>query len=729
MMKPECFGLHKISKSRPVPSCDKFPFIFPTLRLLSSWRIRKTLLFPNLVKYLIMLRFLTFLLCSILANSAFYARSFAQKPNVVFIIVDDLNDMPLQPSGKPLVPTPNIDRLKERGVTFTNAHTNDPLCAPSRASMLFGLYPQTTSLYWFEEWRDNGVLKESVSLHDNLRNGGYSVYGTGKIYHGNQTGLFDEFGHYGDVGPWPWDGQSTNFRMPHPQQLFLYHGPDSDMDYQWEHVFGPISDVPVWPADLANGVPGYTGWRLFGKPWKYVNDQNRDPMADELGAQWSTEIINRDHFKPFALFTGLIRTHTPLYAPKNYFDRFPLDSIKLPDADTDDLDDVAEALGNKALYGFRRYKMLVRHEGKDLLRHWLQAYMACVSFVDDQVGTILDAVDASPARDNTIVIFTSDHGFHVGEKEFLYKGSLWEPSTHIPLIVAGVPGAPEGVVSDHPVSLIDMYPTFNELCDLSKHPNEGGNEYEIEGHSLVPLIKDPGAGTWNGPDVAITALPGKDHMLHTVYEGSLYPHFSVRSKRWRYSLTSNGGEELYDHNNDPLESHNLARNPEYAFVKSGLKAQLIELRDGDKWESLNRLESWTMPSGMGEGSQKGEGIRLSGGASFQLSTVRDYENFEFEADMKTMNDNTVRVTYRDSSRTGFPTPVVGQDSADFAHFQNGEWNRYRVRVHNDRHQVWINNRVVSDLKIPSQATAGAVRITYPGGNRHLHLRNARIREL
>ena len=154
----------------------------------------------------------------------------------------------------------------------------------------------------------------------------------------------------------------------------------------------------IWPMV----VPGYTGWRLFGKPWKYVNDQNRDPMADELGAQWSTEIINRDHSKPFALFTGLIRTHTPLYAPKNYFDRFPLDSIKLPDADTDDLDDVAEALGNKALYGFRRYKMLVRHEGKDLLRHWLQAYMACVSFVDDQVGTILDAVDASPARDNTI---------------------------------------------------------------------------------------------------------------------------------------------------------------------------------------------------------------------------------------------------------------------------------------------------------------------------------------
>ena len=123
--------------------------------------------------------------------------------------------------------------------------------------MLFGLYPQTTSLYWFENWQDNGIYKESVSLHDNLRKGGYGVYGTGKVYHGNQIGLFDEFGHNGDVGPWPWDGQSENFRLPHPQQLFLYEGEDADVDYKWEHVFGPLSDIPDWPADPYNGIPGY----------------------------------------------------------------------------------------------------------------------------------------------------------------------------------------------------------------------------------------------------------------------------------------------------------------------------------------------------------------------------------------------------------------------------------------------------------------------------------------
>jgi len=554
----------------------------------------------------------------------------ANKPNVVFIIVDDLNDMPLQPSGKPLVPTPNIDRLKERGVTFTNAHTNDPLCAPSRASMLFGLYPQTTSLYWFENWKDNGILKESVSLHDNLREGGYRVYGTGKIYHGAQDqSFFDEFGPASNVGPWPWDGRRETLRgyLPHPQQLYLYEGEDADMDYKWEHVFGPLSDIPDWSADPANGIPGYKGWTLYGKPWRYVNDEDRDPMGDELIAAWSAEVVSREHSEPFALFAGPVRTHTPLYAPKNYFDRFPLDSIKLPEVDPSDLDDVSDALGNEALYGFRRYKMLIRHEGKDLFRKWLQAYMACVSFVDDQVGVILDAIEAGPGRDNTIVIFTSDHGFHVGEKNFLYKGSLWEPSTRIPLIVANVPGSVEGATCDQPVSLIDIYPTFNDLLGLDKNPNGGGNGYDLEGHSLVPLLMNPENGRWSGPDVAITTIPGKNHMLHQVYEGSLFPHFSVRGDRHRYSLSSNGGEELYDHYNDPYEWRNLAHDPEYAFIKATLKEQLIDLRDGDRWESLEGLSSWSMPSGIGEYSQRQSEIRLSGSSAFDLASVENYENF------------------------------------------------------------------------------------------------------
>jgi len=658
-----------------------------------------------------------------------FAGAFAGKPNVVFIIVDDLNDMPLQPDGKPLVPTPNIDRLKAQGVTFTNAHTNDPLCAPSRASMHFGLYPQTTSLYWFEDWRDNGILKESVSLIENLADGGYSLYGTGKIYHGDQTGLFENYGYGGNIGPWPWDGRKETKRgfLPHPQQLYFYEGEDADMDYKWEHVFGPISAVPDWPADESNGIPGYKGWVSSGKPWKYVNDQDRDPMPDELGTAWTSAVFSQKHEKPFALFHGISKTHTPLYAPQEYFDRFPLDSIVLPTVDPNDLDDVSPALGNETLYGFRRYKMLFRHEDKELFRKWLQAYMACVSFVDDQVGDILDALEASPFRDNTVVFFTSDHGFHVGEKNFLYKGSLWEPSTRVPLIIAGVDGSAKGETCEHPVSLIDIYPTFNDLFGLNEDPNADGNGYDLEGYSLAPLIMNPENGEWSGPDVAISTIPGKNHMHHRIYEGTLYPHFSVRGKRWRYSLTSNGGEELYDHEKDPYEWRNLAHNPEYAFVKAGLKTQLTELREGRNWTELDDMRRWTAAKGV---KVHGGEIRMIGSGSAMLSTKDSFENFEFEADLKVEPKTRMKIRYRKDPSSVVYSPILASNEAEYSRFHVGEWNRYRIRVHAGRHQLWINNRFVSDEVRDATTESGPLVIEAMGLRASdVRIRKARIRKL
>ncbi len=656
--------------------------------------------------------------------------SAADKPNVVFIIVDDLNDMPYQPDGKPVVPTPNIDRLKAQGVTFTNAHTNDPLCAPSRASMHFGLYPQTTSLYWFEDWRDNGIYSKSVSLQDNLRAGGYAVWGTGKIYHGNQTGLFDEYGHHGDIGPWPWDGRKETQRgfLQHPQQLYLYEGIDADMDYKWEHVFGPLSEVPDWPADPANGVPGYKGWRLYGKPWKYVDDQDRDPLADELGARWAAEMIGRERDKPFALFAGLVRTHTPLYAPQEYFDRFPLESIELPTVDPDDLQDVSSALGNESLYGFRRYRMLFNHGDRDLFRKWLQAYMACVSFVDDQVGVILDAIEASPDRESTVIFFTSDHGFHVGEKNFLYKGSLWDPSTRIPLIIAGVEGGKKGKTTHQPVSLIDIYPTFNDICGLEKNPNRNGNGYELEGHSLLPLVKDPQGGKWTGPDVAITALPGKDHMLHKVYEGSLYPHFSIRGERYRYSLASDGGEELYDHERDPYEWTNLANHPEYDSIKAELRKKLEGLRDGDHWELLQSANEWLVDGAKRTFKRGRSEIHVSSSEPFVFATKRMFENFEFEGELRIVKGASVRLGYREGDSIEFP--AFGSPESKYGNFKPGEWNRYRMRVHGKRHQLWINNRVVRDELKTDVGHSGSIRLQSAADESvEAHIRNARVRPL
>lgn len=603
------------------------------------------------------------------------------RPNVLFIIVDDLNDMPLHPTGKPFVPTPNFDRLAKQGVSFTNAHCNDPICAPSRSSMLTGLYPQTSSLYWFEDYRQNAVLSQSKTLTEHLATNGYNVYSVGKIYHGNQDpkGFFANKGPAGNIGPWPWDGTKATQRglIPHPQQMFFYaDDADPDMDYKWEHTFGPLSLIPTYPADKANAIPGYRGWRLSGKPWRYVTDDNRDAMPDEINAKWASDILNQQHRdKPFVLFTGFSRTHTPLYAPQKYFDMFPLDSIEIPKGYREgDLKDCAPSLANTSLYAFRRYQMLFKHQDRpQLFKQWLQAYMACVAFIDDQVGTVLDALEASTHTNNTIVILTSDHGFHVGDKESIYKQTLWDSGTRIPLIVSGLEGMPQNVTCQKPVSLIDIYPTFIDFCELPEDPHQGRSGYPLDGHSIKPLILNPQAD-WSGPNVAITALPGKDHSQHREHLGTLYPHFSVRSEDWRYSLTSDGQEELYHYPNDPYEFTNLANQREFAEIQAELKKQLIELRDGPHWAKVD-----TLPEN-----------RLAG--------------FELTAEVK-----------------GEITVQLGE--TEVANMITKQRAFVRIRVAGNRSQVWMNHRVYSDQIFDQALVPG--KITSSNKN----LREIRIRKL
>ena len=603
-----------------------------------------------------------------------------QSPNVLFIIVDDLNDMPLHPNGKPYVPTPNFDRLAKRGVSFTNAHCNDPICAPSRSSMLTGLYPQTSSLYWFEDYRQNAILSKSVTLTEHLATNGYGVYGVGKIYHGNQDpkGFYVDRGPGGNIGPWPWDGRKQTRRglIPHPQQMFFYaDDADPDMDYKWEHTFGPLTMIPHYKADPKQGIPGYRGWRLSGQPWRYESDEDRDAMPDETNAAWAANVLKQKHKKPFAVFTGFSRTHTPLYAPQKYFDMFPLDEIEVPKAYMKgDLEDCAPSLANTSLYAFRRYQMLFKHKDRpQLYKKWLQAYMACVAFIDDQVGTVLDALESSPHADNTVIFLTSDHGFHVGGKEAIYKQTLWDSGTRIPFIVAGLEGMPQGVTCQQPISLIDVYPTFIDICGLPKNPHDGRSNYPLDGHSIKPLVLNP-KGKWTGPDVVITALPGKDHSQHRQHIGTLYPHFSVRSRDWRYSLTSDGQEELYHYTNDPNEFANLAKKPEFADMKAKLRRQLIALRDGKDWKNFNSLPT----------------DRLAA--------------FEILANVK-----------------GATTLKLGDTVV--ANVKSGNWAPVRIRVAGKRSQVWLNNRVYSDEVFNSDIAAGVLT----SGNSNL--RNIRIRKL
>ena len=604
----------------------------------------------------------------------------AERPNVLFIIVDDLNDMPLHPAGKPLVPTPNFDRLAARGVSFTNAHCNDPICAPSRSSMLTGLYPQTSSLYWFEDYRKNAILSQSVTLTEHLATNGYDVYGVGKIYHGNQDPkqFYKQRGPGGNIGPWPWDGRKETRRglIPHPQQMYFFaDDADPDMDYKWEHTFGPLTMIPKYAADPDRGIPGYHGWRLSGKPWRYDADNDRDAMPDETNAAWAANILQKKRDVPFVLFTGFSRTHTPLYAPQEYFDKFPLDQIEIPRGFLkDDLQDCAPSLANKSLYAFRRYQMLFHHQKRpQLYKQWLQAYMACVAFIDDQVGTVLDALEASPYAKNTVVFLTSDHGFHVGGKEALYKQTLWDSGTRIPFIVAGLPGMPQGVTCDQPISLIDVYPTFVDICGLPKNPHANRSGYPLDGHSIKPLIENP-AGQWSGPDVAITALPGKDHSQHRQHIGTLYPHFSVRARDWRYSLTSDGQEELYRYSSDPHEFTNLADKPEFRGIKSKLRAELIALRDGRRWKDLQKLPT------------------------------KELHAFELQAEIKGPG-------------------IFHLGKTLVAKVNNSDWTPIRIRVAGNRSQVWLNNRVHSDEIFDTDVVSGILSVS------NATLRKIRLREL
>ncbi|WDE96917.1 sulfatase-like hydrolase/transferase [Lentisphaera profundi] len=627
-----------------------------------------------------------------------------QAPNLVFIIVDDLNDLPLGPSTRPEIATPNIDRLAKSGVSFTNAHSNDPICAPSRVSLLYGLYPQTSGLFWFENPKQRGIFKDCIDLPHHLKNNNFDVYATGKVYHGGQKAkVFKTYGVGTNYGPHPLNGEP--YMGHHSSQDHLFKAMPN-LSHKWEQTFGPLEEIPDWSS-----LPqGKKGWFLYNKPWNLNNGHDRDLLPDELSANYCKEILAKKHSKPFALFAGLVRTHTPLYAPQEYFDRFPLESIKIPTRIKNDLADCSTQLANTELYGFQRYKFLAQNGDDLLLRQWIQAYLACVSFVDDQVGEILDAIEASEYRDNTIVVFTSDHGFHMGDKKFLYKQSLWDGATHVPLIISGLKNMVQNQKCSKPVSLIDLYPTINDLLQLPLEPNAETNKIKMDGFSLRPFLMNPQSQQWPGPKVAITALPGKDHSMNKNFDGAPFPHFSVRSEDWRYTLTSNGEEELYNYSSDPRESQNLATSPEYTHIKTQLKKQLIQLRDGDNWEPVNQ---W----------QTNQSIQIdnklisfkSKQAQEALTTLNNYHNFDLQFDYKTNSEELHLALRGEQIITTLPA-------------SQQKWNHLRLRLDQNRLEIWINNKLISDSKVKLKQ-AGPISFQHSKADQETQVQKMRIRRI
>ncbi|MDB4583641.1 sulfatase [Draconibacterium sp.] len=439
-------------------------------------------------------------------------------PNVLFIAVDDLNNWLGCMNGHPNAKTPNMDKLASQGVLFTNAHCQAPLCGPSRASLMTGLRPSTTGIYGMIDDNkirtDNEVTKDILYLPEYFRNNGYHTLGIGKLFHTHAPdGVFDESGgRYKGFGPLPkerfvWDGYGTSERGK----------------------YGRTS----------------TDWGAF--------PEADSLMPDHQSADWTIERLNRDYDKPFFLGVGFLRPHVPLYVPQKWFDMHPLEGLEMTPYKADDLDDVPPVA-----LKINDLPMMPSTDWAIKTGNWakiIQAYLACVSFVDYEVGRVLDALQNSKYAKNTIVVLWSDHGYRLGEKGTFAKHALWEEATNAPLIFAG-PKLPKGKVINVPTEMLSIYPTLLDLCGLPAYDRN-------EGLDLVTLMM----GKEQKAPLAITTFGMNNHGL--------------RTPNYRYIRYEDGGEELYDHTNDPNEWTNLAGNPEYLPIKTDLQNRLPEINS--KW--------------------------------------------------------------------------------------------------------------------------------------------------
>jgi len=420
----------------------------------------------------------------------------AGKPNVLFIAVDDLNHWVGYTGRNPQARTPNIDRLSRMGVSFSNAHCTAPACNPSRASLMSGMRPSTTGCYMNgHTWTK--YIKEGLGLNHHFRKNGYFTVAMGKIYHGHSN-----------------TGYASG----------------------WD-------EYPKLPVSSGGGAGKYQG---FHEPMPL--DMKDQDLGDWHTVDYCIAQLQKDHEKPFFVACGLIKPHLPWAVPRKYYDMFPLEKIQLPPHIKNDLRDIPAAGVKMARPTGDHAKFLKSGRWKAAI----QSYLATCAYVDVNIGRLLDAFETSKHKDNTIIVFWGDHGWHLGEKEHWRKFALWEEATRAPLIWVAPGVTKAGAVCSRPVDFLTVYPT---LCDLAGLPIPD----HVEGKSLKPLFVNPEA-TWD--EVAITTHGYKNH--------------AVRTDRWRYIRYADGSDELYDHGSDEYEHKNLAGNPEFAEIKAKLAKRLPE---------------------------------------------------------------------------------------------------------------------------------------------------------
>ena len=440
-----------------------------------------------------------------------------EKLNVLFIAADDLN-CDLGSYGNPQVKTPHLDRLASRGVRFDRAYCQQPLCGPSRASIMTGLRPDTLDMHTLaHELRKKNPYV--ITLGQLFKNDGYYSARAGKIY------------HYGN-----------------PSQI----GTDANDDpATWNERFNPAGIDKTRESEIINYGPN-KGLGISMAWWDPVSKD--EEHTDGMVAAKIIELIEQKKDKPFFLAAGFFNPHCPYVAPKRYFDLYPLEEITIPDLEEAKAD-LADVPPMAVLRDTKNWPYYFNGITIEEARKCKQAYYASVSFVDAQVGRLIAALEANDLMEKTLIVFWSDHGYFLGEKGLWYKRKAFELSARTPMIIAG-PGVAQGGTSTRPVELVDLYPTLADFCGLTPPA-------KLDGRSLRPLLTDPDAA-WDKP--AITQI------WHNPQSWG----YSIRTERWRYTewLGGEAGRELYDHANDSDEVHNLALKPEHAETIANLSQQL-----------------------------------------------------------------------------------------------------------------------------------------------------------
>ena len=469
-----------------------------------------------------MLRFLilhtaAWIACAIVGAGAVFAQPASRRPNVLLIMADDLSD-DLGAFGHPEVRTPNLDRLAKRGVRFTRAYSQFPLCSPSRVSMMSGLRPDTTGVLDLQtDFRKSHPTL--VTLPQMFRQAGYVSARVGKIYH---------YGNPGDIGT-----------------------PGLDDPASWDSTVNPRGIDKDEEPMLTNFTPVRQG---FGSALAYYASPAPDEAhTDGKVATETIALLEQHRGKPFFIAAGFYRPHCPFIAPVKYFGMYPLEKVRLPAA-TPRAADVPSAawFTNPPHWGLDEQQQ----------RLTLRAYYASISFLDANVGRVLDALDRLGLADDTIVVFVSDHGYHLGDRGQWMKQTLFERATRAPLIVAGAGVRSRGAASPRIVEFLDIYPTLAALAGLT--PPTG-----LHGRSLMPLLADAHA-PWDHPAVSqVRRGAGQATFLG----------YSIRTDRWRYTEWDGGakGTELYDDKADPDELHNLAAQPAHRETVTALQRRLHQM--------------------------------------------------------------------------------------------------------------------------------------------------------